>query len=144
MRGRPVVSLEVHPRVQQGSDDEHDLRKTRRYEQKFSNLLDKLDRELRRIADDEHDLRKTCRYKQKFSNLLDKQDWELRRIAKLEERFKLQAECLQADKARIPQMLHGQNYPSAPARHLGGAENRLRRIKSGSDSDDSSFFFFFW
>ena len=45
---------------------------------------------------------------------------------------------MQADKARIMQMLHDQNYPSAPARHPGGAENRLRRIKSGSDSDNSS------
>ena len=34
-----------------GSDDERDLRKTRRYEQKFSNLLDKQDKELQRIAD---------------------------------------------------------------------------------------------
>ena len=35
-------------------------------------------------------------------------------------------------------MLHRQNYPSAPARNPSGAENRLRRIMSGSDSDDSS------
>ena len=34
-----------------GSDDKRDLRKTRRYEQKFSNLLDKQDKELQRIAD---------------------------------------------------------------------------------------------
>ena len=33
------------------SDDERDLRKTRKYEQKFSNLLDKQDKELQRIAE---------------------------------------------------------------------------------------------
>ena len=32
-----------------GSDDEHSLRKTRKYEQKFSTLLDKQNRELPRI-----------------------------------------------------------------------------------------------
>ena len=69
---------------------------------------------------DERDLRKTRRYEQKFSNLLDKQDKELQLIADLEERFELQAECLQLDKARILQMLqrppiHPQQ-PSAVAR----------------------------
>ena len=64
-------------------------------------------RECNRGSDDKHDLCKTRRYEQKFNNLLDKQDRELRRIDELEERFELQAECLQADKARILQMLHG-------------------------------------
>ena len=48
-------------------------------------------------SDDERDLRKTRKYEQKFSSLLDKQDRELQRIAELEERFELQAECLQMD-----------------------------------------------
>ena len=42
------------------------------------------------------------------------------------------------DKARILQMLHGQNYPSAPARHPDGAASRHRRTRIGSDSEDSS------
>ena len=92
-------------------------------------------RECNRGSDNERILRKT---RQKFSTLLDKQDRALQRIAELEERFKLQAECLQADKARILQMLHGQQYPSAPARRQDEAGSHLRRIKNGSDSNDSS------
>ena len=76
--------------------------------------------------------------------MLDKQDRELQRIAELEERFELQAECLQMDKARILQMLHGQNYPSAHARHPDGAVSRHRRTRIGSDreADRSRDFFF--
>ena len=88
-------------------------------------------------SDDERDLRKTRRYEQKFSNLVDKQDRELQRIAELEERFELQAECLQMDKARILQMLQGQQ-PLAPSRHPDEAVSRLRRASVDSDSDDSN------
>ena len=85
-------------------------------------------------SDDERYLRKTRRYEQKFSNLLDKQDKELQRIAELEERFELQAECLQMDKARILQML--QRPPVPP--HQSSAVARRRRQTSGdSDSDES-------
>ena len=65
-------------------------------------------------SDDERDLRKTRKYEQKFSNLLDQQDKELQRIAELEERFELQAECLQLDKARILQMLQRPPIPPHP------------------------------
>ena len=88
-------------------------------------------------SDDELDLRKTRRYEQKFSNLLEKQDRELWRIAELEERFKLQAECLQMDKARILQILREQQ-PPVPVRHPDEAVNRHRSVRAGSDSDKSS------
>ena len=74
---------------------------------------------------------------QKFSNLVDKQDRELQRIAELEERFEQQAECLQKDKARILQMLQGQQ-PSAPSRRPDEAASHLRRARVDSDSDDSN------
>ena len=84
-------------------------------------------------SDDERDLRKTRKYEQKFSNLLDKQDKELQRIAELEERFELQAECLQLDKARILQML--QRPPIPP--HPSAAARRRRQTSGDSDSGDS-------
>ena len=88
-------------------------------------------------SDDERDLRKTRRYEQKFSSLVEKQDRELQRIAELEERFELQAECLQMDKARILQMLRGQQS-TVPTHHPDEAVSRHRRVRAGSDSDDSS------
>ena len=90
-------------------------------------------KECNRGSDNEHRLRKTLKYEQKFSTLLEKQDRELRRIAKLEERFKIQADCLRTDKARISQMLQGQHYQDGPA-HLR-ERNQLKQIKRDSDSD---------
>ena len=100
-------------------------------------LLWKCIRDCNMGSDDERDLRKTRRYEEKFSNLVDKQDREMQRIAELEERFELQAECLQLDKARILQMLQGQQ-PSAPSRRPSEAASRLRRIREDSDSDASN------
>ena len=83
---------------------------------------------------DERDLRKTRRYEQKFSNLLDKQDKELQRIVELEERFELQAECLQMDKARILQMLQ---RPPVPPHQSSAAARRRRQTSGDFDSDES-------
>ena len=42
------------------------------------------------------------------------------------------------DKARILQILQGQNYPSLPAHHPDGAASRHRRTRIGSDSEDAN------
>ena len=91
-------------------------------------------RECNRGSDDEHDLRKIRRYEQKFSTLLDKQDRELRQIAELEERFELQSVC-KPTKCGSCKCYTART--TCPRLHATQEEN-LRRIKSGSDSDDSS------
>ena len=82
-------------------------------------------------SDDERDLRKTRRYEQKFSSLVEKQNRELQRIAELEDRFELQVKCLQMDKARILQMLRGQQS-TVPTHHPDEAVSRHRRVRAVS------------